>query len=126
MWWWWGSGLVLASFSYICCVAAVAEVLEWVTEKLVSSLQPKAVVLFGSYARGEQTDESDLDILVVKENLVDKTQDVINARWALRGAGIPIDLLFASSDSLMGPKNGSSILTQILNEGKVLFGGVEY
>ncbi len=35
----------------------------------VESLKPKLIILFGSYARGDYTDESDIDVCVVAENL---------------------------------------------------------
>ena len=39
--------------------------------------EPVEVVLFGSYARGEQTRGSDLDLLVTVRNLDRKARDVI-------------------------------------------------
>ena len=35
---------------------------------VVSGLEPDQIILFGSAARGEMTDDSDLDLLVIKEN----------------------------------------------------------
>jgi predicted nucleotidyltransferase len=34
-----------------------------------SKLNPKLVILFGSHARGDYTDQSDVDILVVSDDL---------------------------------------------------------
>jgi predicted nucleotidyltransferase len=35
----------------------------------VENLNPKLIILFGSYARGDYTDESDIDVCIVAENL---------------------------------------------------------
>ncbi|MBO3840050.1 MAG: nucleotidyltransferase domain-containing protein, partial [Candidatus Brockarchaeota archaeon] len=35
----------------------------------VEKLEPKLIILFGSHARGDFTEESDIDICVVAENL---------------------------------------------------------
>lgn len=35
-------------------------------QRIVSAYHPERVVLFGSYARGEQTADSDIDLLVIK------------------------------------------------------------
>ena len=39
--------------------------LEKVKDSIVNSLHPKAIVLFGSYSRGEDIESSDIDILII-------------------------------------------------------------
>ena len=36
-------------------------------KELVSTLYPRSIVLFGSYSRGEDTEDSDIDILIVSK-----------------------------------------------------------
>ena len=43
------------------------DVLERLVEAVVRTADPERVILFGSAARGELTDDSDIDILVVKD-----------------------------------------------------------
>ena len=43
------------------------DVLERLVETVVRTADPERVILFGSAARGELTDDSDMDILVVKD-----------------------------------------------------------
>ena len=44
------------------------KVLEKLTRKIVSLVQPRRVILFGSAVRGEMNENSDLDVLVVVRN----------------------------------------------------------
>ncbi len=41
------------------------EQLHDITERIVRRFKPQKVILFGSYARGDATEESDVDLLVV-------------------------------------------------------------
>lgn len=45
----------------------VAETLPQVIERLVQALHPQKIILFGSYAYGDPTPDSDVDWLVVME-----------------------------------------------------------
>jgi len=41
--------------------------LERLLQKLISGYQPERVILFGSYAYGNPTSDSDLDLFIIKE-----------------------------------------------------------
>ncbi|MFM5987359.1 MAG: nucleotidyltransferase domain-containing protein, partial [Sphaerospermopsis kisseleviana] len=41
------------------------DLLDDITQRLVSALNPEQVILFGSYAYGEPTEDSDVDLLVI-------------------------------------------------------------
>jgi len=46
----------------------ISKLLDQVTEKLVLALKPEKIILFGSYAYGTPTEDSDIDLLVVIAN----------------------------------------------------------
>lgn len=48
------------------------EIIEVLKDKLLQSLDCEAIVLFGSYARGTQTKESDIDIAVKSKKKINK------------------------------------------------------
>ena len=48
-------------------LADLPERVQEVIRKIVESYDPEQIIVFGSYARGDWTDGSDLDLLVVKE-----------------------------------------------------------
>ncbi len=79
------------------------------------------VILFGSYARGIVTEDSDVDLLVIgpfEGRSVDKSVEI---RMKLR-PGFPIDLLVRTGDKVrQRMEMGDDFMREILEEGKVLY-----
>lgn len=66
-------------------------------ERMVSvAHEPRKVVLFGSYARAEASEDSDLDLLVVERNVDDYTTEYSRLREAIGSVGVGVDLLLCS------------------------------
>jgi len=79
------------------------------------------VILFGSYARGEVTDDSDVDLLVIgsfEGRAVDKSVEI---RMKLRPK-FPLDLLIRTPEKVRQRiEMGDCFMREILEEGKVLY-----
>ena len=79
------------------------------------------VVLFGSYARGVVTEDSDVDLLVIvpfEGRSVDKSVEI---RMKLRPR-FPIDLLVRTPEKVQQRlEMGDGFMREILEEGKVLY-----
>lgn len=56
------------------------------------------VILFGSYATGAATEDSDLDLLVIETTLKSRRAEMVRLRASLRPLGIPVDVLVAGAD----------------------------
>jgi predicted nucleotidyltransferase len=52
------------------------KILDNIVSRLKQDYEPEQIILFGSYAYGKPTDESDLDLLIVKD-----TDEPLLARW---------------------------------------------
>lgn len=57
---------------------------------------PVKVILFGSYARGDAGEDSDLDLLVVEKEIPDPTGEYVRLREAIGAVGVGVDLLVFS------------------------------
>lgn len=60
--------------------------------------EPHRVVLFGSYARAEAGEDSDLDLLVVEREIDDYTAEYSRLREAVGSIGVGVDLILCSAD----------------------------
>jgi len=58
---------------------------------------PAKVILFGSYARGEADNASDLDLMVVEQGLTDRAQEYLRLREAIGHSGVGVDLILVSA-----------------------------
>ena len=65
---------------------------------LAAAPRGSKVILFGSHARGNADEDSDLDFLVVEPEVKGIYQEMVRLRRALRGLLVPIDVLVASED----------------------------
>ncbi len=79
------------------------------------------VIVFGSYARGAVTDDSDVDLLVIipfEGRSVDKSVEI---RMKLRPQ-FPVDLLVRTPEKVRERiEMGDGFMREILEEGKVLY-----
>ncbi len=70
------------------------EQIEQVKQRLIEAYNPLAIYLFGSYAQGTQTEDSDLDLLIVIEDYAeDRYKDLVKGHKSLIGLKICKDLL---------------------------------
>jgi len=99
------------------------ETLREIVVKIVEVAHPKAVILFGSHARGEAGPDSDLDLMVVAESDKPRIERYGPVRRLFRGMGIGMDILvytpeeFAQFQSVPG-----SLTYTVVHEGRVLYG----
>lgn len=94
-----------------------------VTERLVKVYDPVAIYLFGSYAWGIPTENSDLDLLIVVENSNQSPYERAAAgHLALCGVGISKDIIVRTRKHF--EKNSKDITTlsyKIKHEGKPIY-----
>ena len=91
--------------------------------RLVKTYNPIAIYLFGSYAWGNPSKESDLDLLIVIEKSDERRYKRQHLGFdALWGLGIPKDLfVYTKEEFEQGLKNNMSLCSKIKQDGKVLY-----
>ena len=81
------------------------------------------IVLFGSYAKGLANEASDLDFLVIESEVVNRAQEMVRLRRALRKLRIPVDILVYSRAEVNQWRNQTgSALYWAMKEGQVVHG----
>lgn len=85
--------------------------------------KPQAVILFGSAARGETTEDSDLDFLVVMDTDKPFTDRIRDLRTSIR-TRTPLDLIVLTPREVREFPKRSTFFSQIIKEGKLLYGRV--
>ena len=81
---------------------------------------PARVVVFGSYGRGDATQDSDLDLLVIQKSVDDFTKEYTRLREAIGAIGVGVDLLLVTEDQYEQRKDWcSSPIYWAHREGKV-------
>lgn len=76
--------------------APTADRLRTAVERLVAAAQPSRIILFGSHARGDADDHSDVDLLVVEAAVNDRYEEMVRLNRALKGLLMAVDLLVVS------------------------------
>lgn len=79
------------------------------------------ILLFGSRARGDDRPGSDVDLLVIEPAVRDPIRESVRLRRALRGLGIPIDVLVvAQQEANRRAAVPGTFIERALREGRVL------
>ncbi len=90
---------------------------------IVVNVNPERVILFGSYAEDVPNEDSDLDILVVKNTSIPRHKRAREIRKYLRGIKVPIDLLVYTQKEIDDWKDEKhAFINKILEKGEELYG----
>lgn len=100
----------------------VLEPIQEMTRRLVDGFHPVRIILFGSYARGEATPDSDADLLVILPVSGSRRKLATEMERAVAGCGLPKDIILATPEEVSRDQNRSGTLIQMaLQEGQVLY-----
>ena len=74
-------------------------VIEKAARMLLQAAPPESkVILFGSYARGDAHENSDLDFLVIEPRLSDRRREMVRLADVLRPLRVPAEVLVVSRE----------------------------
>ncbi len=94
-----------------------------IKDKLIITIKPKKIFLFGSYAKNTHTEESDYDFyLVVPDDAGDKIELSQKAYKSLRGIRKrPVDIVVGYESSFAVRKDEETLEKAVLSEGVLLY-----
>ena len=104
-------------------VVDVKKYIDVAVQQLVKYYHPIAIYLFGSFAWGEPTEDSDLDIMmIVGDDTEIDFAFIRKVRRSLSGLDISKDILVNTKAKFyMRAEHPSSLQHKILKEGKILY-----
>jgi predicted nucleotidyltransferase len=101
----------------------LAETLPAALQNLIEQVQPEKIILFGSYASGNPTPDSDVDLLVIvrgKEG-ESRRERYLRVALALRPRWFPADIIVHTPEEIEERLTHSFFLREILARGKVIY-----
>src|SRR5689334_22365746 len=101
----------------------VVETLPGAIERIVSALKPEKIILFGSYAYGNPTPDSDVDLLVIMKTRAREIERYVAVSNLLYPRQFPVDILVKTPKEMEteARKKGNFFMQEILKKGKVLY-----
>ena len=93
-----------------------------ILRRVLSVAKPDKIILFGSAATGKMTPDSDIDLLIVQPEPIERSQEYVRIRHALGDMDYPFDILFIATPWFEESKNViGGIAYPALRYGKVIY-----
>jgi uncharacterized protein len=93
-----------------------------IVSRIASKFNPDKIILFGSYASGNPTNDSDLDLLIVQDTDLPKHKRSFDIQKSLIGSMIPMDILvYTKTEFENESKEKHSFLSSAIQKSKILY-----
>lgn len=103
--------------------AQLQQALDAIVTQIVTKYQPEKVILFGSAARGESTENSDFDFFIIKSNVPYLGRDRYYELVRRIEYNYPSDFLICTPREVAARlAMGDPFVASIMTEGRVLYG----
>jgi len=93
-----------------------------VAERMAIAVNAEQVILFGSYARGDATEKSDVDLLIIAESDLPRFKRSRELYKLLKPHPFAMDIIVYTPQEIEnGKKTDVSFVSTVLKEGKTLY-----
>ncbi len=100
----------------------VSKTLPQAIKRIASALKPEKIILFGSYAYGNPTPDSDVDLLVILKTQKVRKDRVVEVSLLLYPRPFPVDILVKTPAEIKSAlQKGDIFIGEIVKKGKVLY-----
>lgn len=96
------------------------EEIDIIIDKVKETAKPDKIYLFGSYALGKATEQSDLDLLVIDNSSRNKNTLALKISKSLFPRNFGLDLVITSAKELK-EKNKLTFWREITTRGKIVY-----
>jgi predicted nucleotidyltransferase len=96
--------------------------LQQIVDRIVTTSNPKRVIVFGSYGRGDADEGSDLDLMVIQPKAKNKYDEMIRLHEAVGKIGVGVDILvYSEAEFNRRSQVPGTVLYWAQKEGKALY-----
>jgi predicted nucleotidyltransferase len=93
-----------------------------IVKKIAIKFNPDKIILFGSYAAGNPNNDSDIDLLIIKDTDLPRHKRSFDIHKSLIGSMIPMDILvYTTKEFEQEKKEKSSFLHSVIKTSKILY-----
>jgi len=104
------------------CPPVNKNLLKEITRRIVAKINPKKIILFGSYAHGKPNKDSDIDLFIIKETTLSSSKRFGLVSDALYPRLIPMDFIIKTPGEIKKRLKGfDPFIKDIMTRGKVLY-----
>ena len=104
------------------CEQPVSETLPQAVRRIARRLRPEKIILFGSYAYGKPTADSDVDLLVVMKTRMQRKDRSWAVPRLLIPRPFPVDIIVKTPGEIgRALAKGDFFIEEITTQGKVLY-----
>ncbi len=99
------------------------DLIQYVADKIARAVNPQKIILFGSWARGEMTEDSDIDLFVVHDSELSNREMYRRIARLLWGRLFGVDLIVRNpQDVALNLADNNPFYTyHLFRDGKVLY-----
>ena len=98
------------------------ELIQAVAKKIVQNFNPEKIILFGSLARGEMHQDSDLDLFIIMPSGLRRDNRSVEISKIFSERLFPMDILVYTPEEVnMSLRRSNPFVKEILEEGRVLY-----
>ena len=103
----------------------IRAIIDDIVKKIVAGYSPRKIILFGSYASGIPTEDSDIDLLIIKETDKGPLERWMELKHLLRDRNRDVSvspLVYTSKELSERVAIKDFFIKEVLEKGKVLYG----
>ena len=91
-------------------------------KRIIDGFNPEKIILFGSYAYGHPSPDSDMDLLIVMDTNAKPHKRAVPIRKVLKGIGIPKDVIVKTPEEFERFKDViGTIIYPAAHKGRLLY-----